>query len=281
MGFSCCATRLNSWGICCNFAKDCANCTSQDGAGKMSAGSIELEAFDFIDELTAAAAEGEVYGLLWRRLTAFGFTNFAIADTPPPNLKLDTHIILNGWSKPWYAHYMSQNFYTIDPVAKRLRESVHPFFWHEAELTADGSADARRVMDEASEFGLKYGFSVPIHGANGSRSCVTMGGERICVPPHGREAIHLMAIYAHSHASALRSEWQKRRLPPARPSLTKREREVLRWVAAGKSDWEIGEILGISEDTAFAHVRNSTRKLRAMTRTHAVALALLAGEIAI
>ncbi|MGO8952881.1 MAG: LuxR family transcriptional regulator [Rhodomicrobium sp.] len=247
----------------------------------MSAGSIECGAFDFIDGLAAAAAESEVYGLLWPKLAAFGFSNFAIADMPPPSSKLDTHVILNGWSKSWYAHYMSQNLYPIDPVARRLRESVLPFFWHEMDLTGDDSTDARRVMDEASEFGLKYGFSVPIHGANGSQACVTMGGERISVPPRGREAIHLMAIYAHSHASALRAEWQKHRVPAPRPSLTKREREVLRWVAAGKSDWEIGEILGISEDTAFAHVRNSTRKLRAMTRTHAVALALLAGEIAI
>jgi len=247
----------------------------------MSASSIEREAFDFIDGLAAAATEGEVYGLLWPRLTAFGFTNFAITDMPPPNLKLDAHIILNGWSKPWFAHYMSQNLYPVDPVAKRLRESANPFFWHDVELMEEGSASARRVMNEASEFGLKRGFSVPIHGANGSQACVTMGGERICVPPHGREAIHLMAIYAHSHASALRTEWQKHRLPAPPPILTKREREVLRWVATGKSDWEIGEILGISEDTAFAHVRNSTRKLRAMTRTHAVALALLAGEIAI
>lgn len=245
----------------------------------MPASSIELETFNFFDDLAAAASAGEVYGLLYRRLNAFGFTNFAIADIPPPNLKLDGHIILNGWSKQWFAHYLSQNLYPIDPVARRLRESVRPFFWHELAVNGDGGADALRVMNEASEFGLHNGFSVPIHGANGHQSCVTMGGEFLSIPPRGREAIHLMAIYAHSKASALRAECRAFRSPPARPSLTKREREVLRWVAMGKSDWEIGSILAISEDTAFAHVRNSTRKLGAMTRTHAVALALVAGEI--
>ena len=221
---------------------------------------------------------------LWLALAKahrFGFSNFAIADTPPPSLKLDTHVILNGWSKSWYAHYMSQNFIAIDPVARRLRESVHPFFWHEVDLTADDSADARRVMDEASEFGLKYGFSVPIHGANGSRLASRWGASASAFPRAGaRLSILWPSMPIRTRARYAPNGKSTACLRP-RPSLTKREREVLRWVAAGKSDWEIGEILGISEDTAFAHVRNSTRKLRAMTRTHAVALALLAGEIAI
>ncbi len=34
-------------------------------------------------------------------------------------------------------------------------------------------------MDEASEFGLKDGFSVPIFGPDGDQSCVTMGGEKL------------------------------------------------------------------------------------------------------
>jgi LuxR family transcriptional regulator, quorum-sensing system regulator BjaR1 len=243
----------------------------------MPASSIERETFDFIDDLSAATASGEVYDLFGRKIAAFGLTTFAMADMPAPHSKLDGHIILNAWPQGWFARYVSQNFYAADPVARRLRESAHPFFWHEAGASAKGSA-ARRVMDEAAEFGLKHGFSVPLHGARGQLSCITMAGERLSIPPRGRISIHMMASYAHAKASELRVT-SKRRSPPDRPALTEREREVLRWVAMGKSDWEIGEILGISAETAFAHVRNSTRKLGAMTRTHAVALAILAGKL--
>jgi DNA-binding CsgD family transcriptional regulator len=57
-------------------------------------------------------------------------------------------------------------------------------------------------------------------------------------------------------------------------SLTPREREVLTWVAQGKSAWEIGEILRITERTVNEHVRTAVRKLGATNRPQAVAIAL-------
>ncbi len=63
--------------------------------------------------------------------------------------------------------------------------------------------------------------------------------------------------------------------------LTAREIEVLRWVANGKSAWEIGEILHITKRTVDEHVQTAVRKLGAVNRTHAVALALSDGIIKI
>ena len=56
--------------------------------------------------------------------------------------------------------------------------------------------------------------------------------------------------------------------------LTQREREVLRLLADGLRNEEIGKRLHIAAETARAHIRNAMRKLDADTRTHAVALAL-------
>jgi LuxR family transcriptional regulator, quorum-sensing system regulator BjaR1 len=61
--------------------------------------------------------------------------------------------------------------------------------------------------------------------------------------------------------------------------LTAREIEVLRWVANGKSAWEIGEILHITKRTVDEHVQTAVRKLGAVNRTNAVALALRDGII--
>lgn len=54
---------------------------------------------------------------------------------------------------------------------------------------------------------------------------------------------------------------------------TPRELEVIRWIAKGKSDWEIGEILFISRKTVNYHVERAKRKLRVATRTQAVLVA--------
>ena len=56
--------------------------------------------------------------------------------------------------------------------------------------------------------------------------------------------------------------------------LSKREKEVLRWIAEGKTAWEISVILNISERTVSFHTSNILAKLNAVNKTHAVALAV-------
>ena len=58
------------------------------------------------------------------------------------------------------------------------------------------------------------------------------------------------------------------------PSLTQRERDVLRLLADGFSNEEIGKQLYISPETVRTHVRKAMDKLDADTRTQAVATAL-------
>jgi LuxR family quorum sensing-dependent transcriptional regulator len=56
--------------------------------------------------------------------------------------------------------------------------------------------------------------------------------------------------------------------------LSLREIEVLEWVGRGKPAREIGEILGITKRTIDAHVVSAVRKIGAVNRTNAVAIAV-------
>lgn len=53
--------------------------------------------------------------------------------------------------------------------------------------------------------------------------------------------------------------------------LSAREKQVLHWVCKGKSNWEIGQILGLSEFTVKNHVSRILKKLQASNRHHAAA----------
>ena len=64
------------------------------------------------------------------------------------------------------------------------------------------------------------------------------------------------------------------------PTLTRRERDVLRLLADGGSNDAIGATLFISPETVRTHVRKAMRKLVADTRTEAVAKALRQSLIA-
>ncbi|HEX6869508.1 MAG TPA: response regulator transcription factor [Micromonosporaceae bacterium] len=64
-----------------------------------------------------------------------------------------------------------------------------------------------------------------------------------------------------------------------RLALTERELQVLRGMADGKSNAEIGRDLFVSEDTVKTHARRLFRKLGARDRAHAVAAAFRAGLV--
>ena len=64
------------------------------------------------------------------------------------------------------------------------------------------------------------------------------------------------------------------------PALTQRERDVLRLLADGLSNEEIGKRLFISPETVRTHVRKAMDKLNADTRTQAVATAIRQSLIA-
>ena len=61
------------------------------------------------------------------------------------------------------------------------------------------------------------------------------------------------------------------------PLLSKREAEVLQWVADGKTADEISTILGISRRTVEWHIQNIRQKLDVTSTAHAVAIAMKRG----
>lgn len=91
----------------------------------------------------------------------------------------------------------------------------------------------------------------------------------------------LARLFAHTHTlDRLRGAW--RRPPDAPPALSAalplsaREREVLQWVAAGKTDRDVAAILDISPRTVHKHLQRVYDKLGVETRTAAVMRALAA-----
>ena len=63
------------------------------------------------------------------------------------------------------------------------------------------------------------------------------------------------------------------------PAITPREREILGLIAAGRANKEIGDALGISEDTVKRHVSHILQKLGVHDRAQATAEAIRRGII--
>jgi LuxR family quorum sensing-dependent transcriptional regulator len=124
-------------------------------------------------------------------------------------------------------------------------------------------------MRRAADFGLERGFIVPINTPDGFEACVSMTGSHLDLTARTKPLIHLVALYGYERVRQLAGL-----APATKPRLTPREREVLLWVAQGKSSWEIGEILAIGRRTVEEHAATAVRKLGAVNRSHAIAIAL-------
>jgi transcriptional regulator EpsA len=86
--------------------------------------------------------------------------------------------------------------------------------------------------------------------------------------PGARQAHFLRLLLPHLHLALLRQPMPE---TAAARSLSQREAQVLRWLGEGKSNEEIGKILGISGLTVKNHLQRLYRVLGVSNRAHAVA----------
>lgn len=120
------------------------------------------------------------------------------------------------------------------------------------------------------------GMSFPIMTIEETLVVVLLGGRHGGISRRMFGMTVLVATYAVGRALQIRSAAAA---PAGRPRLTSRETECMRWAALGKSEWEISQILGISEHTSEKHLLSAKSKLGAANRVQAVAEAIRHGYI--
>jgi transcriptional regulator EpsA len=99
---------------------------------------------------------------------------------------------------------------------------------------------------------------------------------RVPGPLGPRTATLLELLVPHMHVALLRACAGAPKESAAKTALSARELEVLHWLREGKTNWEIAQILGTSENTVKHQVRSLLVKLGVNNRAQAVAKALSA-----
>jgi LuxR family quorum sensing-dependent transcriptional regulator len=235
---------------------------------------IARQAFDFIAEVERLTTQPAVIARLDRELVKFGFNAWVITGLPVPGEHMRDKMLLNGWHPEWSRLYLENNYALEDPVAQECFRSKSPFEWNDVHFDAKEKPKAKLIMDGATEFQMRNGFCVPIHTLFGFQAVVSMGGEYIDVRADAKRALHIMSIFAYQKAVDV-----VRPQTGPKPILTRRERDILSWTAAGKSAWDISRILGISEYTVKEHLQNIARKFGTPNKVSTVVEALRRREI--
>ncbi len=231
---------------------------------------------DFSATLLACATVEDVRSCFKREISVHGFTASACGAFLPADKGPEPHFFFLDWPPQWLALYSQRNFVANDYMVAEGRRRISPFTWLEAYAERNLTDAEQEIWDTVVAWGWTDGFSVPIHGPGGYFALIAMAGTQQPMPPSLRNRLHMLAFLTHERCRAL-SKFPVFEDPKA--ALSSRELECLRWVGAGKTDWEIGKIMSLSPTTVKSYVDQARRKLGARTRPQAVARLVLSGLI--
>lgn len=229
-------------------------------------------AADLIDDLRHVEGLEAIFTRIARCARQLGFERCAYGLRRPLPFSNPRLELVNDYDPRWQRRYAEAGYLRVDPTVRHALRSHRPVVWSDALFPA-----ARALWEEACGFGLRVGWSQSRFDADGSVAMLSLA--RAHEPLAQSEILaaqlqwRLLVDIAHDALSAALATDTRHAIS----SLTRREIEVLRWTADGKTSCETGDILGVSEDTVDFHVKNAVRKLGVTTRASAAARAAVLG----
>lgn len=174
----------------------------------------------------------------------------------------------------WVSHYLSREYSKCDPVLHGIFAHFAPQIWSKAFSMASTLQEVNFIQ-RAGDCGLYEGITIGLPDKRrGIASILSFEGRHLA--EHNRHASALCFLLPHLHLALTP---RAAVIADSIRQLSDRELEVLKWIKIGKTNWEISQILHISERTVKFHIANAMEKLNASTRAHALAIALKQGLI--
>ncbi len=233
-----------------------------------------------IDGLSKSEKIAEAADMLRDATGRFGIdhVSYVAMNIPTQRTALPLHAVT--YSSEWLKHYVQRNYIDVDPVVRAGLGGLLPVDWSRIDRS---NRLVARFFGEAQECKVgRQGLSFPIRGRHhefGLFSVTSNVGDREWAELRPRLVPEMLLLAHHFHQFALDRAGVV--FPDYSGRLSQREKDCLRWRATGKSDWDISQIMNISERTVKFHLENARGKLDSLNTTQAVAKALACGAIAL
>jgi LuxR family transcriptional regulator len=226
-------------------------------------GSWTQEVFMRLTQASSAEAAFEQIDIGAREL---GFECCAYGLRLPSSFTRPKTLIFSSYPRSWRKRYAEAGYVGVDPTVAHGVRSMHPLVWNDALFRS-----APQMWDEARSFGLRVGWAQSCFDGEGrvgmlslSRSCERLGKmELLAHDPQLRWLVNNAHLAITTHLGEHEG--------PAIEPLTRRQAEVLRWTADGKTSEEIAQILSITARTVNFHIANAIANLRVNNRNSAIA----------
>lgn len=234
-----------------------------------------------MDDILKRIAGASTLPRLWRQMTRY-FGRHGFGAVSYYWLRATTHLpatmpLQHGFSKEEIDLYLSFDFQRLDIVPRAALAAGMPIRWSTIWRNSELTGDERAFLEAMRAIGFSDGFSLPCYGPGGRNAVVGLSkmADDVDTSPSRMALLHFAAQAAHLRICALFADEGTRDR-----QLSTREKEILNWVARGKSNAVIAEILSISPGTVDTYMRRIYEKLDVSDRTSAAVKGVGLGLIA-
>ncbi|MBL8549234.1 MAG: autoinducer binding domain-containing protein [Hyphomonadaceae bacterium] len=236
-------------------------------------------ALEFIELAENSRDLEELREALEHVLQGFGVSHFTLARMHRPrDGAAQFTVSIRGVPEAWAEYYWSERFFNFDSVVQLSLQRPLAFSWTDIDRSRLSKASKNLYGEVRDALHVDGGFVIPTHDENGLTGLVALYHEQPELAKQARQALKLIALYGIERANELFFEQGSPPAPTQCP-LSLRQREILAFAAAGKSETDTGEILGISSTTVREHLQNLRATLAVRTKMQAVAIAVHQGWI--
>jgi len=233
-----------------------------------------------ISAFLTCESESRLIELMHRSTHDLGFDYFAMGHhvdliNPP-----DEAMRITNYHPEWIERAVNNRFFIDDPVHHASTRTAIGFLWSDLKKLVTLSDRQKMILRAAGGYGLREGYTVPVHVPGEYRGTCSFGGsETHRLRPESLPIANLVGIYAFEAARSILRRCTKGSRHGDVPKLTQRQRDTLVLVGRGKADGEIASLMGISRATAHEHVENVRRIYGNAQRPNLIARALFDGQI--
>ena len=228
---------------------------------------------EWLDRFEGAENEQQVFSHLCGISRSLGFDYCAYGARMTLPLSRPKTVMRNDYPPTWQVRYSEAEYLQQDPTVKHGLCDLNPLLWSDALF-----AGSPKLWDEAKSCGLRVGWAQSSLDSRAMRGMLTLArsSETLTASELAANETKMRWLVIITHQAF--SRVLKAHMPELPlDAVTKREVEILRWSADGKTSEEIATILNISVNTVNFHIKNALHKLRAPNKIAAVVRAAVLG----
>ncbi len=230
----------------------------------------------YLDRLGRTTEIGDVWQMFCTEMARFGFDRLIYGynrfGTEHSVGAWEDALILSNMDRAYLKKFIEEEYYKRAPLAEWALKNVGARAWgHLEDETAELSDIQREVVALNKAHGLVAGYSLAFATANPrARAAISMGArpglsQQDVNALWQRDGLLISVIANMTHLKIISLPYTNERA-----KLSRRQQEVLNWVADGKTNQDIATIMGVTMGTVEKHLRLVRQKLNVETTPQAV-----------